>query len=104
MSRPLRIEYEGAWYHVMNRGTGRQRVFRTDSQRRYFLSLLGETAERFNAEWHTYCLMGNHYHLMVRTPEGNLQGSVTRLSRNLNVAGACLRYSAGVHERRCRCT
>jgi hypothetical protein len=46
-------------------------VFRTDSQRRYFLTLLGETAERFNAEWHAYCLLGNHYHLMVRTPEGN---------------------------------
>jgi REP element-mobilizing transposase RayT len=57
----------------MNRGAGRQRVFRTDGHRRYFLSLLGETAERFNAEGHAYCLMGNHYHLMVRTPEGNLQ-------------------------------
>lgn len=80
MSRPLRIEYEGAWCHVMNRGAGRQRVFRTDGQRRYFLSLLGETAERFNAEWHAYCLMGNHYHLMVRTPEGNLQ----RIMRHVN--------------------
>lgn len=73
MSRPLRIEYEGAWYHVMNRGAARRRVFHTDSQRRYFLSLLGETAQRFNADWHAYCLMGNHYHLMLHTPEGKLQ-------------------------------
>jgi REP element-mobilizing transposase RayT len=80
MSRQTRIEYEGAWYHVVNRGAGRQRVFRTDSQRRYFLSLLGETAERFKAEWHAYCLMGNHCHLMVRTPEGNLQ----RIMRHVN--------------------
>jgi putative transposase len=80
MSRPLRIEYEGAWYHVMNRGADRRRVFKTDSQRGYFLSLLGETGERFNAEWHAYCLMGNHYHLMVRTPEGNLQ----RIMRHVN--------------------
>jgi REP element-mobilizing transposase RayT len=64
----------------MNRGAGRQRVFKTDSQRRYFLSLLGETAERVNAEWHAYCLLGNHYHLMVRTPEGNLQ----RIMRHVN--------------------
>ncbi len=80
MARPLRIEYEGAWYHVMNRGAGRRQVFKTDSQRRRFLSLLGETADRFNAEWHAYCLMGNHYHLMVRTPEGNLQ----RIMRHVN--------------------
>ena len=73
MSRPLRIEYEGAWYHVMNRGAARRLVFKTDSQRRYLLSLLEETAHRFNADWHAYCLMGNHYHLMLHTPEGKLQ-------------------------------
>ena len=73
MSRPLRIEYEGAWYHVMNRGAARRLVFKTDSQRRYLLSLLEDTAHRFNADWHAYCLMGNHYHLMLHTPEGKLQ-------------------------------
>jgi REP element-mobilizing transposase RayT len=80
MARPLRIEFEGAWYHVMNRGSGRQTVYKTDDQRRYFLSLLADSAERFNAEWHAYCLMGNHYHLLVRTPEGNLQ----RIMRHIN--------------------
>ena len=80
MSRPLRIEFEGAWYHVMNRGSGRQDIFKTDDHRAYFLSLLSDTSERFNAEWHAYCLMGNHYHLMVRTPEANLQ----RIMRHLN--------------------
>lgn len=80
MARPLRIEYPGAWYHVMNRGARRRRVFETDDQRRYFLSLLAETSARFNAEWHAYCLMADHYHLLVHTPEGNLQ----RIMRHLN--------------------
>ena len=80
MARPLRIEYDGAWYHVINRGAGRQPVFTTDEQRRYFLSLLADTYDRFNAEWHAYCLMDNHYHLLVRTPEANLQ----RIMRHIN--------------------
>lgn len=80
MARPLRIEYPGAWYHVMNRGAGRRKIFKNDEQRRYVLSLLADTYERFNAEWHAYCLMGNHYHLLIRTPEGNLQ----RIMRHIN--------------------
>lgn len=73
MSRPLRIEFEGAWYHVMNRGAARCWVFNTDEQREYFLSLLADVHSRFGAEVHAYCLMGNHYHLLLRTPRGNLQ-------------------------------
>ena len=80
MARPLRIEYPGAWYHVMNRGAGRRSIFKNNTQRCYFLSLLADTHDRFNAEWHAYCLMGNHYHLLLRTPEANLQ----RIMRHLN--------------------
>lgn len=80
MARPLRIEFAGAWYHVMNRGARREAIFRSDEQREYFLSLLAGTTERLNAEWHAYCLMDNHYHLMLRTPEGNLQ----RIMRHVN--------------------
>ena len=80
MTRPLRIEYPGAWYHVMNRGSTRQAVFKTDAQRHYFLSLLADTHNRFQAEWHVYCLMDNHYHLLVRTVDGNLQ----RIMRHVN--------------------
>lgn len=79
MARPLRLDYPGAWHHVINRGTARQAIFNTDEQRAYFLSLLAATHERFNAEWHAYCLMSNHYHLLLRTPEGNLQ----RIMRHL---------------------
>lgn len=80
MARPLRIEYPGAWYHVMNRGAGRRYIFKNNTQRCYFSSLLADTHDRFNAEWHAYCLMGNHYHLLLRTPEANLQ----RIMRHLN--------------------
>ena len=77
MSRPLRIEFEGAWYHVMNRGRARQDVFADDTDHETFLETVGEAVERFGAEIHAYCLMPNHYHLLVRTPRGNL-GRVMR--------------------------
>lgn len=80
MARPLRIEYDGAWYHVMNRGASRQPIFFSDDEREYFLSLLRVTTERFNAQWHAYCLMDNHYHLLLHTPNGNLQ----RIMRHVN--------------------
>ncbi|ETX02378.1 MAG: hypothetical protein ETSY1_03785 [Candidatus Entotheonella factor] len=64
---------------MINRGAASQAIFNTDEQRSYFLSLLAATHERFNAEWHAYCLMSNHYHLLLRTPEGNLQ----RIMRHL---------------------
>ncbi len=80
MSRPLRIEFKNAWYHVMNRGASRRRIFQTDEQRAYFLTLLSHTSERFDADWHAYCLMDNHYHLMLHTPAGNLQ----RIMRHIN--------------------
>lgn len=80
MSRPLRIEYPGAWYHVMNRGAGRRKIFQDDSHYQYFLSLIDDVSTRFGAEFHSYCLMGNHYHLLIHTPEGNLQ----RIMRHIN--------------------
>ncbi len=73
MARLLRIEYPGAWYHVMNRRGRRRFIFNPDDQRHYFLALLGEVHTRYRAEIHTYCLMGNHYDLLSRTPEANLQ-------------------------------
>jgi len=80
MSRPLRIEYEGAWYHVMNRGTGRKTIFGSDDQRKSFMELLDQLSQKFKVEIHAYCLMSNHYHLLIRTPLGNL----SRAMRHLN--------------------
>jgi len=80
MSRPERVEYDGAYYHVMNRGRGRQQVFHDVKYYEYFLSCLEQAHKRFALEIHAYCLMGNHYHLLVRTPRGNL----SRCMRHIN--------------------
>ena len=72
MARPLRIEYPGAYYHVMNRGLNRQRIFAEDKDRQNFLDLIGEVHRLWKVEIYAYCLMGNHYHLLLRTRVGNL--------------------------------
>lgn len=72
MARKPRLEYAGAVYHVMNRGNRRQAIFRTDGDRRCFLDALGEVCERTGWRVHAYVLMGNHYHLLLETPEPNL--------------------------------
>jgi putative transposase len=72
MSRPLRIEYEGAWYHVMNRGRRRESIFLDDLDYRIFLRLVRQCAELWRARIAAYCLMPNHYHLLMQTPLGNL--------------------------------
>jgi REP element-mobilizing transposase RayT len=80
MSRPLRIEYENAYYHVMNRGRGRQQIFRDKAYYEAFLTCLKEAHVRFGIQVHAYCLMGNHYHLLLSTPRGNL----SRAMRHVN--------------------
>ena len=92
MARPLRLEYPGAWYHVMNRGLARQPIFRTDAHRQHFLDLLLEIHNRYQVEIHAYCLMGNHYHLFIRTPLANL----SRAMRHLNGIYT-QRYNQGMH-------
>ena len=72
MSRPLRIEYENAFYHVMNRGRGRENIFLSDNDFKYFLHCIEQASFRFNIEVHSYCLMTNHYHLLIKTPDANL--------------------------------
>jgi len=72
MSRPLRIEYENAFYHVMNRGRGRENTFLSDDDFTYFLYCIEQANLRFNIEVHSYCLMTNHYHLLIKTPDANL--------------------------------
>jgi len=80
MSRPLRIEFPGAWYHVMNRGRRREKIFHVDGDREEFIKVLRETIELWNLQVSAYCLMSNHYHLLVRTPDGNLSGCMRHLN------------------------
>jgi len=79
MARPLRIEYPGAWYHAMNRGVGRRTIFPCDTLRQQFLSLLADIHDRFAICCHAYCLMSNHYHLMLHTPRGGLSRAMRHL-------------------------
>jgi putative transposase len=72
MARPLRIQYPGAVYHVMNRGGSRQRVFLDKQDYEGFLKTIGEVHDRWAVQVFAYCIMGNHYHVCLRTPEGNL--------------------------------
>lgn len=80
MSRPLRVLYPNAWYHVMNRGAGKKDIFKNNLHRNIFLETLEECHDMFNLNIHAYCLMGNHYHLLVSTPDANL----SRAMRHIN--------------------
>lgn len=88
MARPLRIEFPGALYHVTSRGNARQRIFLDDRDNGRFLDLLGKTVERFHWVCHAFCLMVNHYHLMIETPEANLSEGMHYLN-----AGFCQAYN-----------
>lgn len=72
MVRPLRIEFPNAFYHVMSRGLNRQALFLDDNDFVFFLYLLNQAQEKFRFICHSYCLMTNHYHLFIQTPEPNL--------------------------------
>ena len=72
MGRKLRVEYPGAVYHVMNRGDRREAIFLDDLDRRRFVESLAQCCGRSGWQVHAYCLMSNHFHLVVETPQPNL--------------------------------
>ena len=80
MARPLRLEYPGALYHVTSRGNAGQKLYRNDKDRLYFLELLGGIVERLHWLCHAYCLMDNHYHLVIETPQGNLAKGMRQIN------------------------
>ena len=80
MARPLRIELSGGLYHVTSRGDRREDIYLDDDDRLAWLTLLGEVCKRFNWVCHAYCLMTNHYHIVVETPEGNLSQGMRQLN------------------------
>jgi len=79
--RQLRIQYEGAIYHLMSRGDRREEIFRDDLDRKSFLQTLGAACEKTGWQLHAYCLMDNHFHLVVETPRANLVEGMKRRSR-----------------------
>ena len=123
MAHPLRIEYPGAYYHVMNRGLSRRDIFLEDKGRESFLGLLSDISRLWKVEIHAYCLMDNHYHLLLQTPKGGLSramrhldgiytqrtlgghkhseiGRVLGLEKTSSVSSAYLRIKAGVEVER----
>ncbi|MBK9306538.1 MAG: transposase [Nitrospira sp.] len=80
MARPLRIEYPGALYHVTARGNARQDIFLDPEDRHRFLTVLGLVVPRFHLRLHAYCLMNNHFHLVLETPEANLSKAMRHLN------------------------
>jgi len=80
MARPLRIEYPGAVYHVTSRGDGREDIYISDVDRRMFFEVLAHVVDRFGWVCHAWCLMTNHYHLMIETPMANLSQGMRQLN------------------------
>jgi len=76
MARKPRVQFDGAYYHVTARGNRRQAIFDDDRDRLRFLETLGQACDRYGLVVHGYCLMPNHYHLLVQTPRGNLSQAI----------------------------
>ena len=80
MSRPLRLEFSGALYHVTSRGNRREDIYESNKDREVFLSILDDVCEKCHWVCHAYCLMSNHYHLLLETPEANLSVGMRQLN------------------------
>jgi putative transposase len=80
MARPLRLEFKGAVYHLTSRGNARQKIFFSDADRELFIETLTHVISRYGWICHAYCLMANHYHLLVETPKGNLSIAMRQLN------------------------
>jgi putative transposase len=85
MGRAPRIEYEGAVYHVTNRGNGHEAIYREEADWKAFLGIMGDVVSKFGWRIYTYCLMGNHYHLLLETPQPNLALGMRDLDRQYTV-------------------
>ena len=93
MARHLRISSSGAFYHITSRGNEQRAVFKGNRDREKFLEYLESTVRRYDAVIHAYCLMDNHYHLLLETPSGNL----SKIMAHIN--GAYTTYVKGLPEK-----
>jgi putative transposase len=80
MARPLRLEYEGAVYHITSRGNARENIFLDEGDRARFLEVLVDVVDRYDWICHAYCLMTNHYHLLIETPDAGLSQGMQLLN------------------------
>ena len=87
MPRPLRVEFAGAIYHLMNRGDRREPIFLDEKDRRTFLASLAEACQKTGWQVHAYCLMENHFHLVAETPQPNLVAGMKWLTMRIRRRG-----------------
>jgi len=80
MARPLRLEFAGALYHITSRGDRQEDIYEDDDDRKTFLFVLESVCETYNWVCHAYCLMSNHYHLLIETPDANLSRGMRQLN------------------------
>jgi putative transposase len=80
MARPLRLEFAGALYHVTSRGNRQEDIYEDDNDRSAFISVFADVTASHNWRCHAYCLMNNHYHLLIETPEANLSRGMRQLN------------------------
>ena len=80
MARPLRLEFPGALYHITSRGDRREDIYEVDADRIGFLELIGDVCGSYNWVCYAYCLMSNHYHLLIETPDANLSKGMRQLN------------------------
>lgn len=80
MARPLRIEFAGAVYHITARGNAQGMIFDDDRDREMFLNIVHAVVRKYRWFCHAFCLMGNHYHLLIETPEANLSRGMRQLN------------------------
>ena len=85
MARPVRVDVEGGWYHVTARGIERRAIFEDVRDHAHFVELLPEMGERYGVELHAYVLLGNHYHLLIRTPTANASAAIQWLNVSYSV-------------------
>jgi putative transposase len=85
MARATRVDFPGAWYHVLNRGIEKRAIFRSRPSNEKFMELLSSLPERFGVRLHGYVLMGNHYHLQVEGREANLSQAIHWLNVSYSV-------------------
>lgn len=95
MSRPLRVLFPGAFYHLTSRGNNRERVFLEACDFESFLAVLGHVVERYGWLCHGYCMLGNHYHLLVETPQPNLPAGMRQLNGVFTQRYNCRRSRCG---------
>lgn len=93
MTRPLRLPFPGGVYHITARGNDRQAIFEDDADCSRFLIVLASVVARYRVRCHAYCLMGNHYHLLLETPEPRPAGPLRRAARRW--PGRSFRATAG---------